>query len=111
MRDFTNSELSDMHLMVTLDSSTPDNDNTRHASISCRHLEHHKGDSTFSLCPTPNFEGKEGQRSPIFLPLPFTSQEDLQLNEYLECHTDIHLQTSMPSLGFEPRFYDTAISV
>ncbi|GFT70966.1 hypothetical protein TNCV_694961 [Trichonephila clavipes] len=43
---------------------------------------------------------------------PPTSREDLKLDEYLGClHGIIHLQTSMPSPGFEPRPHDTVVSV
>ncbi|GFX50651.1 hypothetical protein TNCV_2722371 [Trichonephila clavipes] len=44
--------------------------------------------------------------SPTSLPLPPTSREDLQLDGYLE-----YPQTSLPSPGFEPRSYTTAVSV
>ncbi|GFX55211.1 hypothetical protein TNCV_1156681 [Trichonephila clavipes] len=46
---------------------------------------------------------------------PSTPREDLRLDDYLEypqCRKGtIHLQTSMPSKGVEPRSYSTAVSV
>ncbi|GFV60682.1 hypothetical protein TNCV_4180181 [Trichonephila clavipes] len=43
--------------------------------------------------------------------LPPTSREDLQLDDYLEYPHAPNLQTSMPSLGFKPMPYGTAVSI
>ncbi|GFS61656.1 hypothetical protein TNCV_4313031 [Trichonephila clavipes] len=66
----------------------------------------------------PNFEGRRpggGQRPPTSLSLPSSLRADLRLDCYLEYPTcresTIHLQTSMHSLGFEPRSYGTVVSV
>ncbi|GFX88057.1 hypothetical protein TNCV_158751 [Trichonephila clavipes] len=65
-----------------------------------------------------NFEGKlcgGGQRPPTSLPLSPTSPEDLRLDGNFRVPScregTIHLQTSMPSPGFEPRSHGTAVSV
>ncbi|GFT77031.1 hypothetical protein TNCV_1099211 [Trichonephila clavipes] len=61
----------------------------------------------------PNFERKPGggQRPPTSLLLPPTLREDLlprRLSRVPPCHKGtIHLQTPMPSPGFEPRPYGT----
>ncbi|GFX30500.1 hypothetical protein TNCV_3461511 [Trichonephila clavipes] len=76
----------------------------------------------------PNFEVEHPGGGPgLFtsLPYPPTSREDLRLDDYLEypnakkalfrvpsCREGpIHLQKSMLSPGFEPRAYDTVVSV
>ncbi|GFX55437.1 hypothetical protein TNCV_267251 [Trichonephila clavipes] len=65
-----------------------------------------------------NLEGEQlggGHRPPNSLPLPSTLREDLRLDGCLEYpmprEGTIHLQTTMPSLGFEPRPYGTVVSV
>ncbi|GFY30671.1 hypothetical protein TNCV_3118311 [Trichonephila clavipes] len=72
----------------------------------------------FSSVP-PQFKERtpwSSQRPPTSLPFPPTSQEDLQLDGYLEsphpwCKSTIHLQTFISSLGFEPWPYSSAVSV
>ncbi|GFX02721.1 hypothetical protein TNCV_2011651 [Trichonephila clavipes] len=66
----------------------------------------------------PNFEGErpgDGQSPPTFLPFLPTSREDMWLEGYLEvppCRKGtMHLQIFMPSPGFEPKPYGTAVSV
>ncbi|GFX29664.1 uncharacterized protein TNCV_2749981 [Trichonephila clavipes] len=85
--------------------------------VSCS-FEHHTGDRTIWLDSTLKFDRKhlgDGQGSTTFLPLPPTSQKDLQLNGYLEyshaaqaLHTFINI---MPSPGFKYRPCGTAVSV
>ncbi|GFT70296.1 hypothetical protein TNCV_2657731 [Trichonephila clavipes] len=60
----------------------------------------------------PNFEGElhgGGQGSPTSLTRGLATQRLFRVPPYRE--VTIHLQTSMPSPGFEPRPYDTAVSV
>ncbi|GFY06470.1 hypothetical protein TNCV_412201 [Trichonephila clavipes] len=81
-----------------------------------RSLEHHAGDRTIWFVFHPNHE-KEipggGQWPPNTFRLLSTLREDLQLVGYLEfsyAEKAVHLQTSMPSLGFVSRSYSTAVS-
>ncbi|GFT03696.1 hypothetical protein TNCV_278581 [Trichonephila clavipes] len=82
-----------------------------------RSFEHHTGNSTIWLVSTPILREDTwgGQGLPTYLPLPSTSREDLRLDGYFivpSCRGGTtHLQTFMPSPGFEPRPYSTTVSV
>ncbi|GFW12057.1 uncharacterized protein TNCV_4531221 [Trichonephila clavipes] len=78
-----------------------------------RSFEHHAGDTVIWLVSTPILRENtlEGRHCPsISLPLPPTIRGELRLDGYLEYphavkawgYSKLHLQTSMPSPGFEP---------
>ncbi|GFU57912.1 hypothetical protein TNCV_3144981 [Trichonephila clavipes] len=70
-----------------------------------RSFEHHADDCMFWFCSTPN---QRENTLEVVRGLPPTSRDDLQFDGYLKYPlANIHLQTSMPSLGFEPRPYGT----
>ncbi|GFT70367.1 hypothetical protein TNCV_2658141 [Trichonephila clavipes] len=64
----------------------------------------------------PQFFGRKGvQGPPSSLTLPPTSREDMRPDGYFRvpscCKGTIHLQTFMPSLGFVPKPFGTAVNV
>ncbi|GFX61573.1 hypothetical protein TNCV_2745481 [Trichonephila clavipes] len=79
-----------------------------------RSLEYHTGDSTILLVPTSIFEGKHlsGGQGPSPSTNLTRGHAARQLFRVPPCRKGtIHLQTSMPSPGFEPSPYGTAVSI